>query len=61
MHCFHTCAVGYSLKLKSSPAAASVAVKLSGDGARFSRTSQFALLSLSLPDHAEDVLSSYGM
>ena len=39
----------------------SVTVKLSGDGAIFSRTSQFTLLSFSLPDLSiENVLSSYG-
>lgn len=37
-----------------------VTVKLCGDGAQFSRTSQFVLLSFSLPDNSDDALSSYG-
>ena len=35
-------------------------MKLCGDGAQFSRTSQFVLLSFSLPDNSDDALSSYG-
>ena len=39
----------------------SVTVKLSGDGALFSRTAQFTLLSFSLPDlSTENALSCYG-
>ena len=38
-----------------------VMVKLSGDGARFSSTSSFTLLTLSFPEIATDVLSGAGM
>ena len=38
-----------------------VAVKISGDGAQFSKTSKFILLSFSLPFLANDALSGYGM
>ena len=37
-----------------------IQVKLSGDGARFSRTSNFILLSFSFPSLKSDVLSGRG-
>lgn len=37
-----------------------IKVKLSGDGARFSRTSNFILLSFSFPSLRSDVLSGRG-
>ena len=36
-------------------------VKISGDGARFSSSSSFLLLSFSLPGSSENVLSSAGI
>ena len=36
-----------------------VAVKLSGDGAQFSRTSSFVLLSFSLPSLSDNMLSGH--
>ena len=38
-----------------------VTVKISGDGAKFSSSSSFLLLSFSLPGTTENVLSSAGM
>ena len=38
-----------------------VAIKISGDGAQFSKTSKFILLSFSLPFLSNDALSGYGM
>ena len=38
-----------------------VMVKISGDGAKFSKSSNFLLLTFSLPGTTENVLSSAGM
>ena len=38
-----------------------VIVKLSGDGARFSKSSSFVLVSFSFPNLASNVLSASGM
>ena len=38
-----------------------VMVKISGDGAKFSKSSDFLLLTFSLPGTTENVLSSAGM
>ena len=49
------------VKLKHSAAPAEkVIVKISGDGAKFSKSSQFILLSFSLPFLSSNPLSGYG-
>ena len=49
-----------TLKLGEEPIQEPVLVKLSDDGARFSRTSSFILLSFSFPQLSSDALSASG-
>ena len=52
----------YVLQLKDADTPASpVIVKLSGDGARFSKSSSFVLFSFSFPTLSSNVLAASGM
>ena len=49
------------IQVPDKETAGKVLVKVSGDGARFSSSSSFVLLSFSLPGSEENVLSSAGI
>ena len=52
--------IGTNVSIPDQENAGQVRVKISGDGAKFSRSSSFVLLSFSLPGTDENVLSGSG-
>ena len=60
LHLANTTNCHYYFKLKRSVLTDKISVKISGDGAKFSKSSQFVLLSFSLPFLSSSSLSGYG-
>ena len=53
--------ISHILQIMDTSQPQTITIKLSGDGARFSKSSNIILLSFSFPGHQSDVLSATGI